>query len=219
MRVYHYPNDVHLRTETPRVFKRYQSYKRFLQAEFTRICVYCRQPDSVAPGLVYSVDHFRPKGLPEFAGLVCEYTNLYYCCPQCNSRKNDYWHEGDQPRFINPCDDVMAEHLRFDSRTGEVTASSPHGELMIELLQLNDGAVKDFRLSTLASIKYLQRSLDQIEIDRAEFRAQLRAGKITQATFDDADQEMMADAAALREEIQRKSGSLPLPPRPQRAIR
>jgi hypothetical protein len=168
---------------------------------------------------VYSVDHFRPKGLPAFAGLICEYTNLYYCCPQCNSRKSDYWHEGDQPRFINPCDDVMAEHLWFDSRTGEVTSSSPHGKHMIELLQLNDGAVKDFRLSTLASIKYLQRFLDQIEIDRAEFRAQLRNGKITQASFDTADQEMVADAAALREEIQRKSGSLPLPPRHRSAIR
>lgn len=113
----------------------------------------------------------------------------------------------------------MIEHLRFDSKTGEVIAVSRHGEHMVELLQLNDGAVRDFRLSTLTTIKYLQRSLDQIEIDRAEFQAQLQAGKITQACFDHADQEMMVDAAALRKEIQRKSGSLPLPPRPRRATR
>lgn len=219
MSVYHYPGRVHQRTETPRVFKRYQSYKRFLQTEFARICIYCRQPDSVAPGLVYSVDHFRPKSLPEFAALVCDYSNLYYCCPQCNSRKNDYWHSGNEPRFINPCDDTMADHLRFNALTGKVTASSVHGEHMIEMLQLNDDAVKDFRVSTITAIKYLQRNLDQIEIDRAEFRAQLGAGKISQTVYDEADEEMTRDAVALREEIQRKSGTLPLPPLPRRACR
>lgn len=219
MSVYHYPNRVHQRAETPRVFKRYQSYKRFLQTEFARVCIYCRQPDSVAPGLVYSVDHYRPKGLPEFAALICDYNNLFYCCPQCNSRKNDYWHRGDEPRFVNPCDDTMTDHLRFDAATGEVTASSVHGAHMIEMLQLNDGAVKDFRVSTITAIRFLQRNLDQIELDRAEFRAHLDAGKISPDVYADEEAAMSRDAAALREEIQRKSGTLALPPLPRRARR
>lgn len=119
MTVFQYPKSKHKRKLSPRQFKRYQTYKRYLQTEFSRVCVYCRQPDSSAPNLNFGVDHYRPKGIPRFASLICDYANLYYCCGNCNSRKNNDWpfDEKAGPYVVNPCDHEMAAHLRFDAKT------------------------------------------------------------------------------------------------------
>ena len=123
MSLFHYPKRRQVRALKPPQYKNYSTYKRWLQAEFRRVCVYCRQPDSGAFGLFFTVDHYRPKGLPQFAPLAVTYANLFYCCPACNSRKNNYWpkDEAKGPLIPNPCDHNMAEHLRHAD--GEVTSA------------------------------------------------------------------------------------------------
>lgn len=66
------------------------------------------------------IEHFRPKGnkdRPEFAALAYEWSNLYYCCPFCQSEKAERWHDA----LIAP-DEIVYEfsrYFRFDFTGGE----------------------------------------------------------------------------------------------------
>ena len=214
MTVFQYPKSKHKRKLSPRQFKRYQSYKRYLQAEFSRVCVYCRQPDSSAPNLNFGVDHYRPKGIPRFASLVCDYENLYYCCSNCNSRKNNDWplDETVGPYVVDPCDYEMAAHLRFNAKTGKVEARTPHGKHTEELLQLNDDAVVQYRLGTLTTVRLFAAEIEQQERQLKALTGQLRAGKISQTQYDAEEQAINQDLADLRHILKSHTGELPLPP-------
>jgi hypothetical protein len=142
--IYAYPKARHERTQTPRQYKDYGSYKRFLRAEFFGKCIYCREPDSHRGRDQFGADHYRPKVL--FPELEVSYSNLFYCCNSCNSRKGNYWPAGDEAdaRFIpNPCAHVMFSHLKF--KHGEVEARSDAGRFTVELLDLNDPEYVEYR--------------------------------------------------------------------------
>lgn len=145
-KLFHYPKARHVRRFNPGPFRRYGSYKRWLQQEFGRVCVYCREPDSLSRNLNFGVDHYRPQS--RFGHLTCVYANLYYCCGGCNSRKNDDWpvDESKGPYVVNPCEMVMADHLRFEAATGNIESRTPHGLHTIELLQLNERLTVEQRL-------------------------------------------------------------------------
>lgn len=212
MNVFQYPKSKHRRTLTPRQFKRYGTYKRYLQTEFFRVCVYCRQPDSSAPNLNYGVDHYRPKGIKKFANLLCDYQNLYYCCGSCNSRKNNYWptDEISGPFVVNPCEHEMAKHLSFNARTGEVEPKSPHGIQTEKLLQLNEPATVSYRRQTLKAIESLTRDIaeqEQLEIDLSKL---LTENRIDQATFDQEVAEVRFEIDMLRNCLMGFSGTAPL---------
>ncbi|WP_305805959.1 HNH endonuclease [Stenotrophomonas sp. YIM B06876] len=178
--LFHYPKDRHVRTERPRQFKRYQTYKRVLRTEFSGVCVYCRAPKISNPSQIFTVDHYRPKGLPQFAGLVADYGNLYYCCHACNSRKGSYWPADElaDPHIVNPCDHQMASHMKFDASTGEVKAFTPHGVWTSKLLGLNDGEVPKYRRVTLATVRALNSQLVGLEIDLDRAKRAIDEGKL-----------------------------------------
>lgn len=50
-----------------------------------RKCAYCETVES--PGFVMQVDHYRPRDL--YAWLTWEWTNLLFCCQQCNRKKSN----------------------------------------------------------------------------------------------------------------------------------
>ena len=130
-----YPKEKHVRKLTPKSYSNYKQYKSFLQEEFGRKCVYCRMPDTWGPE-GFGVDHYRPKKY--FPELVTNYSNLYYCCNQCNSRKGSYWPESLKAmgRMIpNPCDHRMHAHLRYSRAT--VESKTKAGSFTKELLDLN----------------------------------------------------------------------------------
>ena len=166
MTLFYYPKDKHARSLNPPKYKRYQSYKRHLQVEFSRVCVYCRQPDSTVPNLNFGVDHYRPSS--KFPQLLRDYSNLFYCCGSCNSRKRQYWplNEKVGPYIVDPCGYKMADHLRFDPHTGKIEHKGPHGKHTVDLLQLNDAALVTFRksqsrttLQRSASVRYIIRTV------------------------------------------------------------
>lgn len=196
----------------PRQFKRYQSYKPYLQVEFTRVCVYCRQPDSSAPNLNFGVDHYRPKR--RFANLVCSYENLYYCCANCNTRKSDYWPDDEAvgPYIVNPCDYEMATHLRFDGKTGLVEAKTPDGQYTEELLQLNEDATVQYRLSALTLVRVFSKETEKLQDQLKALARQLRAGQITQIEYESEERSINHDLADLLRTIQAHTGELPLRP-------
>lgn len=214
MTVFQYPKSKHNRKLSPRQFKRYQTYKRYLQTEFSRVCVYCRQPDSSAPNLNFGVDHYRPKGILRFASLICDYENLYYCCGNCNSRKNNDWPLDEKvgPYVVNPCDHEMAAHLRFDAKTGMVEARTAYGEHTKELLQLNDDAVVQYRLGTLTTVRLYSIEIDQLGRQLKAIAGQLRAGKISQAQYEAEEQDINQNLADLLHTLQSHTGQLSLPP-------
>lgn len=216
MTLFHYPKTQHTRTLKPRLFKRYQTYKRYLQVEFSRVCVYCRQPDSCARNINMQVDHYRPKGKACFANLIRDYGNLYYCCAECNTRKADYWpeDEGKNPFIVNPCDFVMATHLRYDSKTGLVKThnESRHGQWTMDLLDLNDAATVKYRKVTQVTVESLDSSIKQLLEELAELDAGLARQEISQAEYD-------ADASIVKRGLEERrearathAGETPLPP-------
>ena len=145
MTPYSYPKTRHLRTQSPGFYSNYRSYKAHLKIEFERKCVYCCQPDSIAPNAnSYGVDHYKPKSI--FPQEATNYGNLFYCCSSCNTWKGNYWPKPSDllTRFIpNPCDHVMFDHLRFQGAS--VIAKSSAGEFAVERLDLNDPGTQGFR--------------------------------------------------------------------------
>lgn len=138
MNLFHYPKSKHTRTQTPYPYKNYSDYKPSLRIEFAKTCVYCRTPDNLSEKNYYAVEHYKPKSI--FPQLETEYTNLYYSCGHCNSKKGEFWPTDNELRlgiFIpNPCDHVMFQHLR--TLTNCIVAHHSHaGEWTIDLLDLN----------------------------------------------------------------------------------
>jgi hypothetical protein len=164
--------------------------------------------------LNFGVDHYRPKGIPRFAKLRCTYTNLYYCCGLCNSRKNDDWplDEVAGARFVNPCDHVMFAHLRFDAATGKMEPKSQNGRHMETLLQLNEPASVQYRKYTLNIIRKCDVEIATLKADLQELKKRLVKGQVSQADFDVEAAEIITDLATeqgLRDSV---SGDAPLTP-------
>lgn len=216
MALFYFPKYKYVRRLAPRKFKRYQSYKRFLRDEFSRTCVYCRQPDTSAPNLNFGVDHYRPKGLSQFAGLITHYPNLFYCCGGCNSRKGNYWpvNEKNGPFVVNPCDFDMASHLKFNATTCEVEPVGLHGEFTEELLQLNDQDLIKYRKSTLSIIKLLDAKIRLLKSERSVLAKAHQAGKITAAELAQMLSEVDQELRDLEEAAANQSGAVPVMPVP-----
>lgn len=208
MTLFHYPKGQHKRQLSPPQYKRYGTYKRWLQAEFRRACVYCRQPDN-APNLNFGADHYRPKGLPAFAHLVAEYPNLFYCCGNCNSRKNRYWplDETKGPYIPNPCDHDMAKHLRHEA--GEVAAKSPDGQWAIDLLQLNHPELVEHRKSTAQLLIWLERTAAEWRVTLADTAKAVRDGRMSQAEGGLTEAEIRVEMTDLQAQIERLNGHQP----------
>ena len=64
-------------------FNRYQHYKPYLRGDFRHSCAYCllHERHLLTDQWSFTIDHFRPKKLPQFRHLRNVYTNLYYACP------------------------------------------------------------------------------------------------------------------------------------------
>ena len=85
---YAYPTTPHTRRHGPGGWKDYQRYREWLRDEFAFRCVYCLDRE-VWRDMRHRmhIDHFQPQALrPD---LECQYPNLLYLCPACNSLKRD----------------------------------------------------------------------------------------------------------------------------------
>jgi len=198
MNPFSYPKTKLARSQTPPAYATYKRYKPFLRIEFDRQCVYCRMPDTTRENY-FGADHYRPKSL--FPSLSAEYSNLYYCCNQCNARKGDYWEPHSRSnRFVpNPCDHVMWNHLRF--RGGTVEARTDTGRFAAELLDLNDPSVVQQREGTIHLIDLCLNSIRESELMLAEIEKLFQQGTIPQKVRD-------AETANANELIRKSRASL-----------
>lgn len=192
MTTFAYPKRRHVRTQKPRQYVNYRAYKPYLQQEFARTCVYCRQPDTIGTHATFGVDHYKPKS--KFPAHANDYSNLYYCCSACNSRKRDHWPlpEYAETQFIpNPCDHVMFTHLRFQGDV--VLPRTEPGRFTAELLDLNDPEVVEFRAFVFRMIDSLNAERREAEQLLSVISALIAVAKVT-----------ATQAAAHRQTIQRK---------------
>jgi hypothetical protein len=152
--IFRYPKSLHRRTENPPVFGDYKKYKPYLKREFFDVCIYCRTPDKLKGSDNYGVEHYKPK--KQFPYLKTDYTNLLYACNTCNRRKRDTWPSASEiamGRFIlNPCLHRMSEHLRL-MPNGEIDVRTSAGEVLVDLLILNEDSLIEFRLNCLNLLK------------------------------------------------------------------
>jgi uncharacterized protein (TIGR02646 family) len=212
--LYHYPKIRHRRVYSPRVFQHYRSYKRWLQREFRRVCVYCREPDTYSRNLNFGVDHYRPKSIPRFATLECDYTNLYYCCSSCNSRKKADWpaDEANGPYVVNPCDHQMADHIRFNAQNGEMEVRDAWGAHTRDLLQLNEPQTVSLRKSHLHIARLCGQEVADLAKQLKALQKQLAKGQIAQATYAAEAQALQSDISAASQLLDVVIGGTPLDP-------
>ena len=99
-----------------------------------------------------------------FPSLETTYSNLFYSCNCCNSRKKSFWPTAAQLRdkkFIpNPCDHIMFEHLQY--RRAEVTLKSPAGKQADDILDLNDDDSVKYREFVLDLVDTLEKGAREL---------------------------------------------------------
>jgi len=83
----------------------------------------------------YQIDHFIPQKLRP--NLRADYDNLLYLCPSCNSLKG-------ASLLPDPCIIALDSCLCF-LRDGNVQALNSQGEIVIEVLNLDDSQLIDLR--------------------------------------------------------------------------
>lgn len=167
MVVLKYPSNIHIRTENPSKYKTHNTYKKYLRREFKQRCVYCNLPD-VSKGLKsFGVDHYNPNLKPKKNPSIIyeDYNNLFYCCNECNSWKNEFWPTSDD--FLkgiyipNPCNDVMSEHLQYEDE--KVSDKSDAGKFTMKLLHLNDPDSQQFKQNLILSSKSISKSIKSLK--------------------------------------------------------
>ncbi len=125
---YSYPTTPHSRRHGPGGWSSYRKYREWLRDEFAFRCVYCLERE-VWRDMRQSmhIDHFEPQAIsPE---LKCEYTNLLYLCPACNSQKSDLI-------LPDPCAVALGKCLRIQ-KDGKIEALNSDGELLVDVLALD----------------------------------------------------------------------------------
>lgn len=120
----------------------YRDYLPFLLSLFRRQCAYCNMVSSV-----WQIDHFRPQS--KFPKLLNVWSNLYYCCPACNTRKGDRWPTKDlaADRFVftDPCDHDPDILHRWTNTAFKLVPRTDAGRYTIMTIDLNRQACVVFR--------------------------------------------------------------------------
>lgn len=140
---YSYPTTPHVRRHGPRGWNTYRKYLDWLRDEFTFRCVYCLEREAwrdMRQGM--HIDHFEPQAIR--SDLKCEYTNLLYLCPACNSRKSD-------STLPDPSVVAMGDCLRV-YKDGSIEALNAQGELLVDVLAMDQPVAKRRRRSVIGTI-------------------------------------------------------------------
>ena len=106
----------------------------------------------------------------------------------------------------------MATHLRFDGVSGTVQTKSPEGMFTEELLQLNQPALVQYRLTTLKTVKLYLSEIEEQELLVQKIGRLFQQGKISQAQFDSEMVSIRSELESLRSDVQIYTGELPMPP-------
>lgn len=138
----------------------YSDWKPQLSVEGFHQCVYCTISENSFGGIRnFHVEHYRPKGLPEFRHLENVYSNLFYACAICNSFKSNDWPAEPNANFDNPFypDPSVVDYgllFKVDISTGLIDNKNITGSYLINKLYLNRPQLIINRKESLAENKY-----------------------------------------------------------------
>ena len=132
------------RSVPKRHYRDYTRYRDLLRRDFQYRCAYCLIPEFHNGGAAnFAIDHYRPvRGAYARPDLASDYTNLYWCCSECNQNKADYWPSPQQEasgfRWIDPCEPWGNHDLHWHiTADGEIQWLTPAGEYTIRMLMLH----------------------------------------------------------------------------------
>ena len=110
-------------------------YKRYLRHDFYYSCAYCTMTEGEAQAIRMLIDHYQPISA-EGADI---YSNLMYCCEECNLRKGDLWpplEAQDQgKRFFRIDAEPRSEHFDLDGT--ELKGTTEVGKFTVDFVDLN----------------------------------------------------------------------------------
>lgn len=119
----------------------YSDYKEYLRDDFIYACAYCTITEFEAQGMRMTIDHYEPRNArPD---LVNEYSNLMYCCEECNALKGDRCPPQSARvaghRFFRPDEDSRDKHFGKGGSEADLdlVGTSTVGEFTVEYLDLN----------------------------------------------------------------------------------
>jgi uncharacterized protein (TIGR02646 family) len=123
----------------------YQSYREDLRWDFFYSCAYCNTMEFEAQGLRFTIDHYRPQ--ISNTKLKADYSNLMWCCGDCNSRKGDSELPSEAVeagyRFYKADVDDFFEHFKCDEE--EIAGLTKVGVYTDTLLHLNRQKLRRIR--------------------------------------------------------------------------
>lgn len=134
--LFNYENEPRQRKHGPIGYSAYSRFRPWLRDEFDFRCAYClnREQWGVLKGS-FDLDHFIPREIDPSLELV--YDNLVYACHRCNLTKSS----GIIP---DPHKHAFGECLQFND-DGMLSALNKEGELLLDLMDLNDPDLVKFR--------------------------------------------------------------------------
>jgi len=182
-------------SDVPR-YTDYAKYKPLLRKDFFYRCAYCRHHErSFGQVAAMSIDHFRPKSL--FPRLRVTYTNLYYCCGECNTYKHDKWPTQEQldagMRFVDVCEEEWEDHLEIRSDvTGGRTSI---GTFTAEQIRLNRRKLTARNRELRMRESRIRNALDRVDRMRQWFGSGIDAEIARE--LDEMEQSFLADLSAV----------------------
>jgi hypothetical protein len=131
------------RSTPARPYQNYRDYRSLLRQDFRYRCAYCLLHEYFLGGEAgCCIDHHRPiQGPSARPDLISEYSNLYWCCRECNENKGDTWPSAEDYaaglRFLDPCqpEDDHDRHWRVRP-DGVLEPLTPTGRYTIRRLRL-----------------------------------------------------------------------------------
>jgi hypothetical protein len=142
---YAYPARSHRRRHGPAGYSTYESYRPWLEDEFSFRCIYCLNRKVWSPTNIWAIDHLISQD--KAPGLECEYDNLVFACQFCNQQKLSN-------RVPDPCRVAYGDCLRVESN-GTVTALNKHGTRLVSVIRLNHPRFVAERLKTMKVLRVL----------------------------------------------------------------
>lgn len=124
-------------------YRNYTRYRALLRRDFQYRCAYCLMHEYFLGGEAgCCIDHRRPVNGPNASPeLLAVYSNLYWCCRECNENKGDTWPSAEQIAkgigFLDPCEPEGDHSLHWQTLpNGDLAPLTLTGEYTIEQLKL-----------------------------------------------------------------------------------
>jgi hypothetical protein len=139
-----------------RLFKDYTDYRPLLRRDFRHRCAYCLVHEYFLGGEAgCCIDHHHPvHGAYARPDLIADYTNLFWCCRECNENKGSTWPSQTDYnaglRFLNPCNSADDHDLHWRVLpSGILEPLTPAGRYTIRYLKLWRPILQHHRAKTL----------------------------------------------------------------------